>query len=161
MNTTKGWVRLFSLGVLVLAISATSTAKEMYRWVDANGQVHYSDRPPPAGAKNIRTLKESATGTVLPDESTDSAPSYIEQEAAFKERQVKRAEEQAEAEKTKLAAAERKKNCELARSNYNTISVGGRITRVNSAGEREYLSDEEVAQETAAARAAMEQWCNE
>ena len=27
---------------------------QMYRWTDANGKVHYSDRPPVSGAKNVQ-----------------------------------------------------------------------------------------------------------
>ena len=37
---------------MVLLLCATSVyASQVYRWVDKNGQVQYSDQPPPAGVK--------------------------------------------------------------------------------------------------------------
>lgn len=165
MKASTGWVHLIGLGVLLLAASATSMAQHTYRWDDADGQTHYSDQPPPTGALNVKVIKNTGFDSEDEDEddyeSDDEAPSYLDQEADFQERQARKAEEQEEAEKERLAAAEKKRNCELARSNYNTISAGGRITRVNKDGEREFLSDDEIEKETVKARATMEQWCND
>lgn len=33
---------------------------QMYRWVDDNGKIHYSDRPPLSGAKNVKKQSISA-----------------------------------------------------------------------------------------------------
>ena len=170
MKASKGWPHLIGLGVLLLAVSAAASAQTTYRWDDADGQTHYSDQPPPTGALNVKVIKDSGFDSGDQYESEDSfedstasggEPSYREQEAKFQERQAKRAEQQAEAEKEKLAAAERKKNCELARGNYNTVSVGGRITRIDENGERVYLSDDEIKQKTVEARKVMDQWCDD
>ena len=48
----KRWV-LFP--VLVLACVAAQA--ELYRWVDAEGKVHYSDQPPPANIKQVEKKK--------------------------------------------------------------------------------------------------------
>lgn len=37
-----------------LALAAAASAQSVYRWVDANGRVQYSDQPPPADAKNVQ-----------------------------------------------------------------------------------------------------------
>ncbi len=163
MKALKGWAHLIGLGVLLLVASATSTAQTTYRWDDADGQTHYSDQAPPTGALNVKVIKDSGfdSGDDDEDESDDEEPSYVDQEADFQERQAKKAEEQEEAEKERLADAERARNCALARSHYNTISAGGRITRVNEDGEREFLSDEEIEEETVKAREVMEQWCDD
>ena len=42
-------VALVGAGVLV---SAIANAQTLYRWVDKDGKVQYSDMPPPANAKN-------------------------------------------------------------------------------------------------------------
>lgn len=41
--------------VLLFALSliATSAAAELYKWVDKNGKINYSDTPPPADAKRV------------------------------------------------------------------------------------------------------------
>ena len=152
---------MIALGALLLAPPAAWAAGEMYRWVDAEGQVHYSDQPPPAGARDIKAIRSTGVDSIQSSDSDESAePSYVEQNAAFEERQAKKAEERAEAEKEKQAEAERKKNCELAKGNYNTVTTGGRVMRVNAQGEREYLTDEEIQKETIEARKTMEEWCN-
>ena len=38
------------LGLVLLAAAGGASA-QMYKWVDANGKTHFSDRPPPANAK--------------------------------------------------------------------------------------------------------------
>ena len=39
---------------MCLVIAASATAAEMYRWVDKDGKVHYTDSPPPASAKQVQ-----------------------------------------------------------------------------------------------------------
>jgi glutaredoxin len=43
-----------SLLAVALALPALSNAQQVYRWVDANGRVQYSDEPPPPGTKNVQ-----------------------------------------------------------------------------------------------------------
>ena len=53
--------RVLLLAVLALPLSALAEAK-VYRWVDAQGQVHYSQTPPPeigAQAHSTRTVPAS------------------------------------------------------------------------------------------------------
>ena len=46
----------FVLSLLAVAIMAPMTvdAQQVYRWVDADGRVQYSDQAPPAGTKNVQ-----------------------------------------------------------------------------------------------------------
>jgi hypothetical protein len=41
-------------------VAASAAHAETYRWVDAEGKVHYSDRPPPASAKQVERRKSTA-----------------------------------------------------------------------------------------------------
>lgn len=55
--------------LMLLALATAATGAEFYRWVDAEGRVHYTDTPPPANAKNIKQKKASdapAEGSALP-----------------------------------------------------------------------------------------------
>lgn len=49
---------LLALASFALAMFNVPAAAQMYRWVDDSGKVHYSDRAPAAGAKNVQ--KQSA-----------------------------------------------------------------------------------------------------
>ena len=43
-----------------LALAATVSAQQMYRWVDSGGRVHYTQTPPPADAKSIQKKRMSS-----------------------------------------------------------------------------------------------------
>ena len=52
---------------LVLAATAAPDAAEVYRWTDADGQSHYSDRPQPGAERITMTVSPPATGS--PDDA--------------------------------------------------------------------------------------------
>ena len=45
---------ILSLLSLAILVPATVDAQQVYRWVDADGRVQYSDQPPPPGTKNVQ-----------------------------------------------------------------------------------------------------------
>ncbi|MBI2319389.1 MAG: glutaredoxin family protein [Betaproteobacteria bacterium] len=53
-------MRAFLILGIALALSASAFAQQMYRWVDKDGRVHYTQTPPPAGAKNVQKKPLSA-----------------------------------------------------------------------------------------------------
>ena len=44
----------YILFLLPFFLAETISAAEMYRWVDSNGKVHYTDTPPPLTAKSMQ-----------------------------------------------------------------------------------------------------------
>jgi len=158
MKGIKDWAGMISLAVL-LAFSAMAAAEDekMYSWVDANGEAHYSDQPPPPEVKEYRSMTRSGSTTGTAASAAPAGESLADRDADFQRRRAEEAEEEARAE---AVAAERKQNCTLARSQYNTISAGGRITRRNADNEVVYLDENEIAIETERARAEMEKWCD-
>ncbi|MBI2312006.1 MAG: glutaredoxin family protein [Betaproteobacteria bacterium] len=61
---------------LPLAIASTMAAAQLYRWIDADGKVNFSDTPPPPGARDIQQKKVPAGGP------GDEALPYAVREAA-------------------------------------------------------------------------------
>lgn len=60
--------------VVVLAAMLAGTAAAQYRWVDANGKVHYGDAPP-SDAKDVRVLNARATPSpTIREDSTRHLP---------------------------------------------------------------------------------------
>ncbi len=43
-----------SLLAVAIALPTVSDAQQVYRWVDNDGRVQYSDQPPPPGTKNVQ-----------------------------------------------------------------------------------------------------------
>jgi hypothetical protein len=49
--------RLLALLALVVAMAATAQTQQVYRYVDAEGRVVYSDKPPPANAREAQAKR--------------------------------------------------------------------------------------------------------
>jgi hypothetical protein len=69
------------LGVsALLAAPVAQAAADVYRWVDEDGVVHYSDQPHP-GAERLRIESAPAPGTRLPANATGARRAGAEQAA--------------------------------------------------------------------------------
>jgi hypothetical protein len=164
-NLKNGLVLAMIGGTCIVSVQAGA---ETYKWTDAEGKIHYTDQPPPANAKELGTLngrKPSAPATTASPPAGDKgataakAKTPAEQEADFRKRQVEAAEREAAEKKKAAEAAERKQNCETSRAQLKNLQSGGRITRANAQGERDYLNDAQIAQEIERAKKAVDSWC--
>lgn len=116
---------------------------QIYRWTDANGQVHFGQRPA-AGAEQVEVR-----------------PQVVERDDQTREREARserffdarRQEQQAAREQASKARAAREQECQGLRSQLSRLQLGGRFFRNDAAGERVYYSDSEV--EAARQRLAM------
>ena len=52
---------LFSVLAVSLASVSVGYAQQVYRWVDADGRIQYSDTPPPAGTKGVQEKNVSGS----------------------------------------------------------------------------------------------------
>ena len=152
--------------IMGTGLVAPPVAAETYKWTDAEGKVHYSDQPPPANAKEQGTVKSIKPSTPAaasaPTEKGAPAaktPTYVEQEADFKKRQVEAAEREAAEKKKAAEVAEKRRNCEQARASLKNLQLGGRIASANAQGERDYLSDAQLAQEMERTKKSVDDWC--
>jgi glutaredoxin len=55
-------MRIKLLTAVVLTAMCSGAGAQMYRWVDKNGGVHYTQAPPPAEAKDVRIKSLSGGG---------------------------------------------------------------------------------------------------
>ncbi len=157
--------------VLALLTAACPAGAGLYKWIDADGKVHYSDQPPPDGAKQqeIKTPKSAAPasvpanatpGAAAPSQAAAKGPKTpAEQEMEFRKRRVEATEAEAKRQQEAQANAEKQRNCEAARNRVKQIEAGGRVAKAGANGETVYLGDEEIAREMADARKAADSWC--
>lgn len=173
---SNGFLKLtIALGMLLAA--ALPVQAEIYKWVDKDGTVKYTDTPPPPGIKSLSTMGKKtvtpATPTPSPESSqippgvnaknqtssTGKADSLSPEAQAKKKREL---EEIAKKNKAELDAQAKKKelNCATAKTNYQTYSQGGRIYKTNEKGEREYVDEKGLAEGAAQAQRDMQEYCN-
>ena len=73
---------LAALALVATAVMAADASATLYRYVDPNGRVVYSDQPPPVSAKDVQPKS-------LPDNVIDTDPLPLAAEQAAKNFPVK------------------------------------------------------------------------
>lgn len=137
------------LAGIVAAVPA-ATGGEIYRWTDAEGNVHYRDRPTGAAGEERLAVHSSPTdrtrvqATVQARREARTARAEAEAEAASG--QPTEAELRAQAE-------ERAERCETARERLQKFVTSRRLYRHDENGERVYLDEAE----SEAARARVQE----
>jgi hypothetical protein len=155
---------------IALAVVAAGTAHaQAYKWVDKNGRVGYGDTPPPgAKATPLRPVAPPASAPpaaasgkeAKDDKNVKKGPlTPVEKELEFRRRMKEAQEAAAKADRERKAAEEAKVNCENSRQSLRTLESGQRVMRIDSKGERYYISDAQREQDIARAREATRQWC--
>ena len=144
---------------VVLGTVLATPAEAQWKWRDKNGQVQYSDLPPPAdvadsailqrpnGAQQRRAAVSAPTPAASAASGPALAPKSTEPELEAKRQKAEQeeaAKKKAEADKVAAAKAD---NCSRAKAQMRTLDSGIRITRTNEKGEREYLDDAARADE--------------
>src|SRR5208282_205256 len=128
---------------IVCLMSLTATAGVVYRSVDSQGHVQYSDTPVP-GAELVHVQDLHGAPAAPAAKATSTAPS-----TAGAERALQSDLEQVRAEQ-----------CKKAQDNYQQALEARRVYRPGADGERVYLSDEEADQVRLNKRLEMESVCN-
>jgi hypothetical protein len=143
------------LAGLLVALACAPAGAQVYKWVDANGVTHYSEKPPETGkAKEVPLREASPAGA---DAKTAPDASLQERERAFRQRLAER--QQAEAKQAKDKAA-REEDCKRARLHLADMNHSPMLYDLNDKGERVYMSDEQRAQTIAASQEDYNQHCN-
>jgi glutaredoxin len=70
-------MKQLAIAAAAMLVAATAGA-QMYRWVDKDGKVHYTDTPPPSSA--AKSVQKRGTATA-PTESGPAAPYAVQQAA--------------------------------------------------------------------------------
>ncbi|MBX8609162.1 DUF4124 domain-containing protein [Pseudomonas cichorii] len=116
---------------LSMAVSTTSQAAQIYKWVDAQGVTHF-DAQPPAGqqVEEINVQKPPPA----PAASTASEPDPQQQEIDARVRKQVRAQE------AKMAD-----NCEVLRTNLAQLQNNPRVREQTEGGTKRLTDDERKA----------------
>ena len=142
---------------IAAALAAFPASAQVYKCVES-GHTVYSQIPCAAGAAST-TIRRDAPSGPAPGSGAASGQSAAEQEQAFRKRQQQQAEAAKKDGAKQQEAQERQQNCTTARSQLANYEVGGRISRINANGEREFLDDAGIEQEKARVRALVQEWC--
>jgi Domain of unknown function (DUF4124) len=146
--------RLIALTVL-LTVSAAASA-EVWRWVDSQGRVHYSDVPI-EGATRVEGVNSRTTNREVVAQRTANES---EQRAQLATRETQQRTEQATSEAVQQDVGRaREEQCKKAQEQYKTAVESQRLYRVGKDGERVYLTDAELTEARVNSRKAVDELC--
>jgi hypothetical protein len=136
----------------ILYPGACLLAQEVYKSVDAQGHVVYSDRG---------TSKDAAKTSVRVEQPDPGEVARLAREQqTLKTADQERSKQQAADDKAKAADDRRKKTaCDNARKQYEHLMDSGRIYQRDADGNRMYLSDDDADKMRQQARRAMTDAC--
>lgn len=180
--TSTKFIYQQALSTLLLALLVSgilyvpdSVAGSVYKWVDKQGNVHFSQTPPAENSKEYNLqygkAKEKAPEVTkkgddkktpdAADKTKSDAPSapVTPQEKLKALEKARLDAEKEKAEKLKEAAAKQEK-CQKSQDHLRNVQQAGRTYDIDKSGERHYWDDATRQEKANEAQANVDKWCN-
>ena len=141
--------RMILTSSLLLALSASAMASQVYKWVDAQGVTHFGAQPPQGQQATTINTATPPPKTAEPA-ATPTFESSADPEQAAIDEKVK--------QEIATQEAERKKYCETVRTNLAQLENNPRV-RMEVDGEVRRLNEEERQQRISEAKQAITKNC--
>ena len=142
-------------GALLGVLAFTALGDQMYKWVDKDGHVHYSQTPPPS--TDVQA-KQVDIGAPPPD------PTTLHNEQNLADRLQKQDQQDKDAAKKQQQddqqKAQLKKQCDDLNEQLVILNSGRRTARVDAQGNVNYLSDDQRAKQIADLQAQITKNCS-
>ncbi|MET0089636.1 MAG: DUF4124 domain-containing protein [Candidatus Thiodiazotropha sp.] len=142
----------FGTAILIALLIVPGLAvAAVYQWTDAQGQVHFSDRPVADTAREvpIKTPAANAAPATGDGAREERTRRMLE---VYQEDREKRRQEQQDREK-------RKRNCILAKDRYQSHSQASGIYSFRKDGQRQYLDEASRQRHMQKLKADVDKWC--
>ena len=144
-----------TIACAALMASGLAVAGEIYKWTGEDGNVHYEDRPVgKTDMEHVDVVSRNTDNTVVQarldaDREARAASRQVASEAPPKmTREEIRGEQQARQEK-----------CQQYRSQLESFLRSQRLYKEDNAGEREYLSEDEIMAARSRVEGQIQEYC--
>lgn len=145
----------YAVGAALLMFWCLDASAAVYRWIDKDGKVHFSDRPVAESAREVQVK----TAPLYKDDSGTAQQRKMEQEKLLRMFDEKRQEKAEQNAKAKEEAKKRDRRCATARDRLRRYRLSTAIYEPQSDGSRKFLSNEAREAEIAAAEQNVAHWC--
>jgi len=145
-----------TVSTVILISSNAVLAGKIYKWTDAEGNIHYgSEKPADAEAEKMK-VDTSTTGVDTGAEALDDLKQQVDDEAE----KIKEEGIPEQPPVPSLPMKEVKKRCQAAKQDLATIQSRGQLRERDASGEVRYVSDEEKQRRIKAAKQQVREYCN-
>ncbi len=150
-------MKLSILLLLCVFSTVTLAATKVYKWVDKDGNIHYSEQKPPnqqADTLRIKERKPQPQQTEPAAEQTEADSEVNESDEQIQQRE--------QAEQALLAAdrINKQKLCQQAKANRDALNASVRVSRIDpETGEQIRMTDDERVDALQKAEQAIKEYC--
>ena len=144
---------IMTASVITLICCAASVSAEAYKWKDANGNIIYSQTPPPLGTPYELVDDTSIAATSFGVASNGDLQEKLDE--SRNARDEKKREEQLVAESKQI----KEENCVQAKTNLTALTSRGQVT-IKEGDLYRKLSEEERQERIQQANSSIEEFCN-
>ena len=148
------YLMIFSL-ICLLGVPNQSHAR-LYKWIDADGNTHYTQQPPPDGIA-AEDIKLPASVNIDTEQATKSFEEQQKEEQELSEAVEKE-------EKKRIRQEEHadliKENCKKAKAKLENVQNTGRIKAVDEEGNVVRATEEERQRRIKNAQESIKKWCS-
>jgi hypothetical protein len=152
------------MGLLLTGLAAIATAETVYKWIDASGQVHYTDLPPQQAGAKLLGVYEQEVG-LIPEEGSDQ-DDYTDNGGDDTSEPASEPPPEPPVSAETMAAMQddvartKVEQCKQAQARYKLYIESRRLFREAPGGKREYLTDQELTAARAQAKQAVSEYCS-
>lgn len=133
---------LISGVLLLMALGLAANADQVYRWVDKDGHVHYSQTPPPSTNVTAQTVNITPPA---PDPTTVHNEQNLSKVLTDKQQAAEEAKKKADADAAQKA--QQQKFCDDLRQRLAVLQQSGRVATVDAQGNKQYVDDDQRAKQ--------------
>lgn len=124
--------------IYLLLIPFVSIHAEVYKWTDADGNIHFGDKPTNINAEKLDVKTKPA------DKPDDYFERKLKQKKLLDVLVSEAEDKKAEKQKKEAEKKELKRKCAELQKDINYLSEGGRFYTEDEQGEYNFKSEEEV-----------------
>ena len=140
--------------VFILFFTSTLSIAEMYKWVDEDGNTHYSEKPPVADVE-VETI--APPPPVDTNKAQQELQKTLEQANSLREGRVAANEEK---QKEKNEAEQKKQQCQQLKEKLEVMEYRPRASKKDEDGNIVRLGEEERQKEIANTKKQISEKCN-
>lgn len=143
---------------ITLVVSFSVHAEAVYKWIDEDGQIHYSSKPNSKHAKEVKIKKRSINTNKSSGQTTEERVNQqnkflnaldAENKSIAEQKRIKREKEE-----------DRITRCNASRDQLKRAEDASALYDLDEKGDRILLDKKQYEIAMAQARARVEKWCN-
>ena len=141
-----------SIALVLLLVAPLATA-QVYKWIDAQGTVHYSETPPPVGTKYSQV-------TVSGSDQPPAAASDSSSSSAGSSGSASNGNSPSSQQLMPDTPANRTKLCATLKNSIGTLQGAAPVVMQDAQGQSQLLNPDQRKQQLDATQSQFQQYCN-